>query len=435
MGTFLQSHFHTMCISRTIDCSDECQLYKWNIPEGNILWTGNIYTAYDFVLRAGGESLRTIIIGDGMYNGEGIGIEMVGDFLRACPNVRSLSVSEPYGAWACAFARQLEKLEVVGNTPGASFPKYCPSLRELSCNCRYIYEGSDTPQNVKGVDWKRIGRHLERLTLCGVSVSQHELGKMRHHCSKLKYLVIILRGENNGDVAEFIGSYGDQLDFICIDDKMKGELKVVVENCSKARFHVHFTMGQTMLPTLSVLGPRLEKATLDLSAFAIDTSEWAYHWKICISLKVLTVAHLRVEHIRAIMSTPKYHLKEIRISNGDDSNTKEIMNIIAKGTTNVEIFHYHFNEFGPSLSNLDKFIDKNKSTLRSFRVTNQNRTRFPESDTGKMIRKLLDCPLLQEICVPQVPAASLLDTIRKRGIYFRQPTRIESEFRIMRYEN
>jgi len=93
MGAFLKSQFHTLCISRTINCRDECQLYKWNVPTENMLWTDDINIAHDFVLRAGGEFLHTIIIGKKMYCRGRDRTEMVGDFLRACPNVRSLSVS------------------------------------------------------------------------------------------------------------------------------------------------------------------------------------------------------------------------------------------------------------------------------------------------------------------------------------------------------
>jgi len=360
----------------------------------------------------------------------------------------SLSVIEPYGAWACAFARQLEKLEVVSKTRGVTFPKYC-SLRELNFHFNYpgYYESNslsrwgthatNSPVAITGVDWKRIGSNLERLTLCGVEVSQDELNEMREHCNKLKYLSMIMEErENYGDVAEFIASYGDQLDFVCIDDSTIEDLKHVAAKCSKARFHLHLTeFRKPILPVFSVLGTRMEKATLNLRASSIDTSEWAKSWKLCNSLKVLILQELPVAYIRAIMSTPKYHLKELRISIVPfGSSTKEIMDIIAAGTKNVEIIHFHFYEHDPSLSDLDKFIDKNKSTLKSFCVTNEEDAPFPESDIGKMLKKVSYCPRLQEISLFQVPARRLLRTFRKRGIHFRQPTWEERGFRFMRYE-
>jgi len=419
MGTLLQSRFHTLCISSTIDCRDECLFYNWNVPDKNLLWTDSIDIAHDFVLKAGGESFRTLIIGKEMYNRERDGTNLIGNFLRSCPNVSSLSVVEPYGAWACAFAQQLEKLEVVSVTSGVTFPKYCPLLRELNYNFEYINWEIITPEDIKGVDWQHTGKNLERLTLCGVTVSQNELDEMRKHCTKLKYLVMILQsGGNNGDIAKFYLSYGDQLDFICIDDMMKGELKHVAANCSKARFHVHLHrwFHGSILPTLSALGPRLVGATLHWQrTTGINTREWAATWKICNSLKVLILQELPVAYIRAIMSTPKYHLKELRISI-------------------VEIIHFHFYEHDPSLSDLDKFIDKNKSTLKSFCVTNEEDAPFPESDIGKMLKKVSYCPRLQEISLDQVPARRLLRTFRKRGIHFRQPTSEERGFRFRRYE-
>lgn len=39
-----------------------------------------------------------------------------------------------------------------------------------------------------------------------------------------------------------------------------------------------------------------------------------------------------------------------------------------------------------------------------------------------LVEKLSECPHLQDIYCREVPADSLLKTLRKRGIYFRHPT-------------
>lgn len=81
------------------------------------------------------------------------GTYMVGDFLRACPNVRSLSIVESNGFWVSAFARQPDKFEVVNVGEYGTIAKYCPSLLELNF---YFIGVFDRPSFV----WNNIGRNL-----------------------------------------------------------------------------------------------------------------------------------------------------------------------------------------------------------------------------------------------------------------------------------
>lgn len=85
---------------------DEHKSYKWKVCNGSMLWTGSIFAAHNFVLRAGGESLQTIIIGNEMY--EELRNGMVDDFLETFPNVRQLTVIDKLGVWASTFAMQLK---------------------------------------------------------------------------------------------------------------------------------------------------------------------------------------------------------------------------------------------------------------------------------------------------------------------------------------
>lgn len=61
-------------------------------------------------------------------------------------------------------------------------------------------------------------------------------------------------------------------------------------------------------------------------------------WNLCSNLQVLHIIDLRVEKIRAIVGTPKYLLKEIRVYRliyryGElNSIESTIMNIMAEGT-------------------------------------------------------------------------------------------------------
>lgn len=125
--TFMGSPFHSLWISGTVHNIVEHRAYKWEFPDEAMLWTSGMEVAHDFVVRAGGEALRTIIIGGHMYDEARYGREMVGDLLKACPNVRSLSAIDPFGIWSSALASQLEKLEVVTENPKGAIPNHCSS--------------------------------------------------------------------------------------------------------------------------------------------------------------------------------------------------------------------------------------------------------------------------------------------------------------------
>lgn len=62
----------------------------------NVYWAERIDMDHGFVLRNGGESLHTIIIGDNTYDEGKNGRDIIGDFLGACPKVRSLLVNAPF---------------------------------------------------------------------------------------------------------------------------------------------------------------------------------------------------------------------------------------------------------------------------------------------------------------------------------------------------
>lgn len=62
---------------------------------------------------------------------------IIDDFLVACPNMRSLRVSEDNAHWASAFSKQLEKLQIETDNCNGAIQNDCPLLLELS-----IYPGN-----------------------------------------------------------------------------------------------------------------------------------------------------------------------------------------------------------------------------------------------------------------------------------------------------
>lgn len=159
----MKSRFDTLCVSRTIDCYSKHVDYHWKVRSGPMLHTDDIRVVHDFIWRASGESLHTIIVRIGIYDEEQHGTQLMDDFRRACPNVWSLSVAEDRGLWVTKFAAdgQLEKLENATNNPVLVIPERCPSLVEL------VFSPVTTPFDleliqfyVEDIDWARDCRFL-----------------------------------------------------------------------------------------------------------------------------------------------------------------------------------------------------------------------------------------------------------------------------------
>jgi len=220
-------------------------------------------------------------------------------------------------------------------------------------------------------------------------------------------------------------SYDDQLDFIHVSKMTGRELRKVVRNCKKARFHVDIWEDHPFLPSIRTIGSRLEKIRYHLYTDAINAEEWAAAWSLCSSrVEVLHATQLTLGEITAIMDTPKTFLKEIRIDSTyfdeDQSITKEAMKIITKGTKNVERFY--FGDENPfSLVDFHKFIDKNKSTLKSFSIVNYSaRETLPPLAISELISKLLECAVLEEVAFKEQPSQSTLKSLQRHGIHFQK---------------
>lgn len=93
------------------------------------------------------------------------------------------------------------------------------------------------------------------------------------------------------------------------------------------------------------------------------------------------------------------------------------MNIIAEGTGLVEILHFEWLYHYPSDA-FDKFIDRNKSTLRSVTISCDDDFLISQSDVGKMTGKFLQCPLLDDISFKELPGEDELKALRRRGVLF-----------------
>jgi len=185
-GSFMNGRFHTLCISKTMDCDDEHVFYKWKKRSGAMLWTDDINEAHQFILKAGGVSLHTIIVGEDTFDEAVNGTEMVDHFVAKCPNVKSLSVVENFGLWVSKFGKQLERLEVASGGPILAIRVPCLSLLELTFSSRKERTGLNFPEcDIDEIDWEHVGDSLQSLTISHFLTSKSGLKKIKKHCKKL----------------------------------------------------------------------------------------------------------------------------------------------------------------------------------------------------------------------------------------------------------
>lgn len=168
----------------------------------------------------GGKSLQTFPMGRGMYQGERDGEEL-DEFLKNCPNVKSLSInSTPFSAWK-KFGMQIEARDVM-IAHGSDFPLHF-AVRKLTV--------FTSPHS-----WERIGNSLEKLVVLFEFSVKDEVDKIKLHCPKLTSVSLEGSKEEDKDaIAALLASYGDKLEYAYLCEMHEGQLMDVVRACPKAR--------------------------------------------------------------------------------------------------------------------------------------------------------------------------------------------------------
>jgi len=229
--------------------------------------------------------------------------------------------------------------------------------------------------------------------------------------------------QSGGNITESIGTYGDQLELVHVQNMDESELNLIVGKCKNVRLHADISKNNS---AVRILGQRLESVFCDGPKYGMIVSEYA--WNTCSNLKKLILLNVNWADLRPVLATPKENIMLLHINitriwdDGGDSSVQTIMNLIAQSTKSIEIFH--FTDYISSARVLYKFIYKNKSTLRRFSVCNEGGYLNTQSDASKLVENLVECPLLEEISLNEVPEDSALQTLQKRGIYFSPFARI-----------
>lgn len=182
-------------------------------------------------MTAGGESLDTIIIGDGLYDEVRNGKDVVIDFHAACPNVCSLSVVGEDDTWASAFGEKLEELQVSGHRSAVEFPKCGTSSLELNFTYHRKHDFERIHLKISGLDWQKSGREWKSFTVSGCKFSEAELKTIRENRRTIEHIDVDAYPNDNGKVADFLASYGDQLELVDVRQTHESQLNRAVGAC------------------------------------------------------------------------------------------------------------------------------------------------------------------------------------------------------------
>jgi len=412
-GTKSISRFHTLLVSCTKNYNRDEARPAWKELAGPYLWTKDIKVAHAFALAGGGESLRTLVIGGGMYSRRRDGEDLIDDFVKHCPNVTSLSIEEGMDSvWVSKFTSQLKILEVRGAVR-RNINEHYPALRML--RIRSYFGTQDL--------LRRIGASLESLAIHYFVVERDDdVDKIKLYCPNLKSVSLgWLSSGHNPAVSRLLASYGCNLEYSHLHCIGEDGIRDVVTACPNARFHLSDGYGYPLsLSSMNIIGPRLESLTLgytDAVGIGGDLVEWTRAWDKCVNLRHLKFKPRSADDIQAVFSTPKRHLVSIEltlIGGFDREDVKKVVQQCANGTKCVEKFIYSGSPY--FIEVLAGFLQKNRSTLRYILLG--GRFSSGNKKLENLLQSFLKLPALEELYVDYEIPEDILKILRSNGVYW-----------------
>jgi len=376
LGKFMKPRFNALCISDSFKAKDEIEWYLWENKKDSMLWANDLDVGRRFVRAGGGQALHTIIVGMGMYF-EDSRKEIVGDFQSNCPNVTSLSIADEHGAWVSRFGGQLEKLEIISEESSINL-RNCTYLRELNLSL----ESEDLAWSDL---WDGFGEKLEVLALRLGDGEDIEFGVIKTNCPNLRRISMYGMCELNEGIAMLLSSYGDQLEYCHVEYMDESEVTIITSVCKNARFSAIVSSVHAMYLTLKVLAYRLNK--MKYSPVYEDRDFLNYEdltnaWNACVNIGDLSLRGCSIELMKAIMASPKQHLKVLHVDSAfvlEEKEVKTLLDVASRGTVGVEEFIY----IGRPICGeaLNKFITRNKSSLSAVSLTFPGVVAYEKLDT------------------------------------------------------
>lgn len=144
--------------------------------------------------------------------------------------------------------KALEKLQIAIHRSTIAFPSSCASLPELNLSS---CSNNNLNLDISSIHWDTVGSRLGNPIFAGVSVSDDGLGRIREHCSNLKHIDMGI--QEIGNIAGFMASYGDQLEFVSVEHMPENELNVVAESRRNVRFHAQVFLDNSMVSAIKLL--------------------------------------------------------------------------------------------------------------------------------------------------------------------------------------
>jgi len=445
LGTLMKTRFTTLCISSEFKNFRET---IWKKRTGEMLYTNEMDVARRFVLGGGGQNLRTIIVGAGMYAGDSESKSelesesdggpdctgdceadrenepnIVDDFLKSCPNVISLSVYDEKGEWASKFGDQLESLEIETDKSSGIIDS-CRNLRELNLYAPHAEDLQDIGDKLECLKFHSSDDddHSDSATLFRSTWDMEAIAK---YCRNLRSFTFndAADYENtwNDAISSLLASYGDQLEYCEVKNMYDDDLTTITSACKNVRFHVSVSNDEeNIYPTLKVLGSQLDKIEVDLSSDGDESpdyySDLRNAWNECVNVRELDAMNCNIEHAKAIMAVPKEHLTKLYICPVwamEEEEVKKLLDIFSEGTVAVEEFVYHGHRSRPCVDAMEKFVARNRSSLREFSIYGN------DLEMDAYLPLLLKCPALESVrgfgdeCKFD---QSMLITLRSRGV-------------------
>lgn len=188
--------------------------------------------------------------------------------------------------------------------------------------------------------------------------------------------------------------------------------------CKNARFSVWGSAGNSLYSALINLGHQLEKIhTIGADDGCIlDYSPLVTAWNECVNKRDFFVSGCSIEYAKAIMATPKKHLKRLsialyRVDDMEESEVKIMMNIFSQNTCSVENFEY--SGWPISGDAFDAFITRNKSSLTAVSILSHDVISEEKMDT--LLPLLHKCPGLERVSGQRF-SQSMLKALQIHGV-------------------
>lgn len=190
--------------------------------------------------------------------------------------------------------------------------------------------------------WRTVGPSLERLALSVRSSGRHNLNNIRKHCTRLRAISIQGRESLHPCIADFVSSYGEQLEHLSLTYMENRFFAKIGIACPKAQFEFEFDDDENLIKVLPYVGNRLVKATVfvffNMRAAVVPLITAS---KTCVALKNLrVVGDIKASFVRALVQHAGRELRVLDIF-GLLKTGPRIIEAIANGTGQLRRFCYH----------------------------------------------------------------------------------------------